>query len=192
MRLHSEIIINHDQKMKNRLLTAAFALGTLLHANAQETTIYYQDFEGNPNDIYQEGWSYYEITGDSDLNGTVNANTTTQNAGISGNSIGMASFVTVNNIPQHIDDIDTALLSPRIVVPQENSYLSYRVGSIYVSRQGNAKYSVYALTNAELMEIDNAAELKIFLDAKQPLRTATLATGNIAGSECTAKRFCGR
>jgi len=160
--------------MKQRLLIAALAIGMAAGAQAQ-TIVYSQDFEGNASDIEAEGWKFLDLHGVSDANGIYTSNATMQDIGIEGNAAGVASFTTQNTFPTHIPDVDMAIQSPPITIPSGQSYLTYRTGRIAAGGGTGTRYSVYLLTELDMMEIENNEDMVATLEGKMPHESSTIS-----------------
>ena len=86
--------------MNHKLLLGAAALMCGMQGMQAQETIYSQDFEGNPQSIFDEGWLPIAFVGPTDLNGIVNSNANIVEAGFAGNTFGSASFeLNDNNFP---------------------------------------------------------------------------------------------
>lgn len=161
--------------MKRISIVAGLCFGLAVTTNAQ-TAVYSQNFEGNHQDILDEGWGFPEITGACENRGIVSSNNSTQNAGFTGSTAGYGTFNIVNQIPQHIPDVDGAIISPLILLPAGQSTLTYRIGSISIGGATGTHYSVYVLTKTELEQINgDVAVLKTTLNGKTPHDSATIS-----------------
>ncbi|MCW4467999.1 T9SS type A sorting domain-containing protein [Flavobacterium sp. MFBS3-15] len=159
--------------MKLNLFTAALVSGIAIAANAQE--IYSENFEGNPNDIINEGWKFVEITGNPENYGVYSSIPSIENIGIQGGSMGVASFNMVNQIPSHVTGMDIAVVSPPITLQSGESHFHYRMGSLSVGGVASSNYSIYILTAAEFDAVwANPAQLKTLLDGRFAVDSATL------------------
>lgn len=160
--------------MKKQLILAAILVSTFFTANAQ-TTVYTQDFEGNSADIFDQGWAVIGFQGNAENNGIYNTSASIQDIGITGKSIGFATFTMNGQTPQHISNADCAIISPELVLPQGTSLLKYRVGSVRVGANASSHYSVYIVTEEEMLPIANAAQFKALLNTKSAADSATIS-----------------
>lgn len=159
--------------MKLNLFTAALLSGLAMAAHAQE--VYSENFEGNPNDIINEGWKFVEINGNPENYGVYSPVPTIENIGIEGGSMGVASFNIVNQIPTNVAGIDMAVVTPPITLPVGESHLYYRMGSVSIGGGASSNYSLYILTAAEFNAVwASPSALKSLLDGRFADDSATL------------------
>ncbi len=158
--------------MKKQLLIAA-AMLSMAALSAQEI-IYEQDFEGDPEELFDEGWYLAAINGGENY-GIFNATAAIQNIGFQGNAIGATTFDIVNQIPVHIPDADFIIVTPVIDLPEGNVNLSYRVGSLAVGGGAGSHYSVYVITQSDMQGLMSDEDMRDMLDGKTPTDTATVS-----------------
>lgn len=148
--------------------------GLTMAMNAQD--VYSENFNGNPNDIINEGWRFVEISGDPENFGVYSSTPAIENIGIEGGAMGVASFNIVNQVPTHVVGLDMAVVSPAITLPAGESHLHYRMGSAPIGGGASSNYSLYVLTKAEFEAVAaNPAQVKSLLDARWADDSATIA-----------------
>lgn len=168
--------------MKKHLLIAALSFGFATTVNAQQTTIFTEDFEGNPQELFAEGWAIAVANGTQSSYGVFNAMPAMQNIGIVGNAMGATTFEVVGSIPVHIPDTDIIITTPVITLPEGNITLSYKVGSLAVGANSTSHYSVYIITSEDMEGVDNATELSAMLDTKMAEDSATISGESVTTS----------
>lgn len=162
--------------MQKFLLTAA-ALLAITYGQAQAA--YQQSFEGNHNQILNQGWRFIALNGNPENNGIYSTSASIQAIGIIGGSAGMATFNIVNQIPSHIPNLDCVIVSPAISVASENSQVSYTTGSVRVGANASSHYSLYIITKTEIDNAANQGNLKNLLNGKMAEDESTLANESV-------------
>jgi hypothetical protein len=160
--------------MKKLLLTGAFALASFLNAQAQDVFAT-EGFEGT-----LTGWSAYDLDGDGENFGIFNSSTGITGLGFSGKVAGSANFTVSEDQTQIIpaDDTDNVLSTPVITLPDGGSYASFRIGAGSVTETPAAvHYAVYAVTEADLADVEDEAGVQAVLDGLTPV-----AQGNVTDS----------
>ncbi|MDR6966116.1 hypothetical protein J2X31_000109 [Flavobacterium arsenatis] len=172
--------------MKKSILTALF-LGLLSYANAQEI-LYSQDFEGNNDDIFADGWDVIDLYGQSPDGGIFNPSPSIQAIGFTGKTIGVLTFTTVvGSVLTHITGTDVAIKSADYDLPDGPSYATLRVGSVAVGAIGSAHYSIYIMASTEFNGIATPEALKNYLNTKTPVRSETVfASSSMISIDLTA------
>lgn len=160
--------------MKNLLVTGAVALFAMASSFAQ--TNYTQNFNGPQATILAEGWQFPNITGNPQNNGIYSTSPSIANIGIEGGAAGIGTFNLVNGIPTQIANLDCAIVSPVIILPNMVTDISYRVGSVRVSGSANSHYSMYVLTEAEYNAATTSTALKTLLNGKTSEDEATIGS----------------
>lgn len=149
--------------MKTIFLTAAAALLSIAFGQAQN---YQQNFEGNHNDIFNQGWKFITFSGAPQNNGIYSSTASLQAIGIDGGAAGIATFNLVNQIPSHIQNLDCVIVSPAISIASATSEVSFTTGSVRVGGNGSSHYSVYIITKAEMDAATTPAALKVLLTSR--------------------------
>lgn len=161
--------------MKKKLLMAAMCIGIAAGAKAQTTTVFSQDFEGDPQQVFTSGWAITVVNGTEQNFGIFNPVPSILSLGFTGHTIGATTFDIVNQMPQHIPDTDIIITTPVINLPEGELTLSYRVGSLGTGGGSSSHYSVYIITQADMQGVDTPAEMAAMLDGKIAEDSATLS-----------------
>ncbi|MGV3459252.1 MAG: T9SS type A sorting domain-containing protein [Flavobacterium sp.] len=149
--------------MKTVLLTAA-ALLSITFGQAQGT--YLQNFNGNHNDILNQGWKFITFAGGPQNNGIYSSSASMQAIGIEGGAAGIATFNLVNQIPSHIQNLDCVIVSPPVTVASTATEVSFTTGSVKIGGNGSTHYSVYVITKAQMDAATTPAALKSLLNGR--------------------------
>lgn len=165
--------------MQKFLLTAA-ALLAITYGQAQAA--YQQSFEGNHNQILNQGWRFIALNGTPENNGIYSTSPSIQAIGIIGGSAGMATFNIVNQIPSHIQGLDCVIVSPAISVASASSQVSYTTGSVSIGPNESSHYSLYIITKTEVDDAVNQGNLKNLLNAKMAEDESTLTNESVGTS----------
>jgi hypothetical protein len=160
--------------MKKQVLLAALLLGSALTATAQEP-IFSQDFEGDPAELFDEGWQITVAAGTTENFGIFNPIASIEALGFTGHTIGATTFDIVNQVPVNIPETDIIITTPFINLPTGITNLRYRVGSLGVGAGTSSHYSTYILTQEELEPIETVGELTALLDSKDADDSATVS-----------------
>lgn len=161
--------------MKKLLLTAA-ALLTLFCGHAQS---YQQNFEGNSNEILNQGWRFLSLEGSPQNNGIYSPTASIQAIGIQGSAAGMATFNLVNQIPTHIANLDCVIISPAIQINGADAFVNYTTGSVRIGSNATSHYSVYIVTKTEMNSASTPAALKSLLTARSADDEATIGNESV-------------
>jgi len=177
--------------MKKQLLIAALLLGAAFSANAQDV-IYAQNFEGDPDDILDEGWEATIFNGENSIYGLYNSSASIENAGFTGRTVGASTFeMSDNDVMTHIEDVDLLITSGEIELPEGESTLSYRIGSVGFTGSQGTHYSTYIITFSDMEGIQTLEALKEMLDAKTPLESATIS-GESSVTTVSVSQYAGQ
>lgn len=160
--------------MKKQLLCAAACIGFAVTTNAQ-TTVFSQDFEGDPQELFTQGWVITVAHGEESNYGVFTSMPAMQNIGFSGNAIGATTFHVEGTTPVHIPDTDIIITTPVINLPEGELTLSYRVGSLSTGGGSSSHYSVYIITTEDMQGVDTPAEMAAMLDGKWAEDSATIS-----------------
>jgi len=156
-------------------ITTALCLGLFSCVYAQEI-LYSQDFEGNHDDIFANGWDVINLYENSPEGGIFSPVASIQAAGFTGKTFGGLTFeIGPSSFPVHVAATDVAFKSENYMLPAGISSVTYRVGSIAIGANASSHYSVYIVPSSALSELDTEAELKAFLDAETPVDAATIS-----------------
>ena len=157
-----------------QLIFGAFILGSVLTASAQQT-IYSQDFEGNDDDIFADGWDFIDLHGDSPEGGIFSPSPSIQARGFTGKTMGGLTFDIVGTMPTHNPNTDIAIKSADYDIPEGITHVTYRVGSVAIGTNASSHYSVYIMRDDEFTGIATGEQLKAYLDTKTPDDSATIS-----------------
>lgn len=156
-------------------ITTALCLGLFSCVYAQET-LYSQDFEGNNDDIFANGWDVINLYENAPEGGIFSPAASIQAAGFTGKTFGGLTFeIGPSSFPVHVPGTDIAFKTEDYDLPAGNSTISYRVGSIAIGANSSSHYSVYIMASSEFIGIDTEASLKAYLDTKIPADAATIS-----------------
>ena len=160
--------------MKKQVLLTAFLLSSAMSVKAQ-TTVFSQDFEGDPQQLFTDGWTITVAAGTAQNFGIFNPVQSILDLGFTGHTIGATTFDIVNQMPVHLPETDIIITTPVINLPAGELTLSYRVGSLGVGAGTSSHYSVYIITTADMEGVTTPAQLAAMLDGKMAEDSATIS-----------------
>lgn len=147
--------------MRKKLLLAGLIVGMTGSLTAQ--TIFAENF----NDADINGWILALDTGEGMSTGPIASFSQMAQIGFTSMALGATTYEVVNNAAVHIDDVDFTMGTPSFVLPQGDSQLNYRIGSLMIGG-GEAHYSLYVLTAVDMVGINTEAQLSAMIAAKTP------------------------
>jgi len=162
--------------MKKQLLVGAFMLASFLTANAQQTTLLSQDFEGAVADIGTQGWSLIDFDGNGTTSayswGIYNSSTGLTALGFNGKAAGSANFTVdaTANTATVIAGSDNGFWSPSVEIPLDDvANVSFRIGSASATTTAAAAhYSIYVINDADIQDITTAADFNTYVNTLTP------------------------
>lgn len=147
--------------MRKKLLQAGLIMGMAGTLHAQTV------FEENFNDANINGWILALDSGEGMSTGPIAPFSQMAQIGFSTMALGATTYEVVNDAAVHIDDVDFTMGTPSFVLPEGDSHLSYRIGSLMIGG-GEAHYSLYVLTAVDMTGINTEAQLSAMIAAKTP------------------------
>lgn len=161
--------------MKKSIITALF-LGSFACAQAQLTTLYSEDFEGDDQVIFSQGWNFIKLHPDSSDGGIFQPSPSIQAKGFTGKTIGGLTFTTVGTTITNLPNTDVLIRSRNYDIPVVGTTsVSFRRGSVPAGASASSHYAVYIMAMEEFVGLDTPAALKTYLDAKTRATSATIS-----------------
>lgn len=154
--------------MRRKLLLAGLIMGIAGTLHAQIV------FEENFNDSDINGWILALDIGEGMSTGPIASFPQMAQIGFTSTAMGATSYEVVNNAAVHIEDVDFAMVTPSFVLPQGESELTYRIGSLVIGQE-SAYYSLYVITAVDMIGINTEAQLSAMIAAKTPELSANVS-----------------